>query len=141
MDGCSRNLPDQQLSGQVDALRCQTEFSEGPLTSKNAQASRQALEKDRHTFFEEFTRQFFSAHGVLRVNELERNKAIASCRQLAQHAALACMDAIVPIEGLGERTHHAVRHSQMVPVNRAPHGLNVSHAQAFNEALLSFLRA
>lgn len=30
---------------------------------------------------------------------------------------------------------------QLVRVSGAPHGLNVSHALAFNEALLSFLRA
>ena len=50
-------------------------------------------------------------------------------------------DAIVPIEGSGQRTHRAVRHSKLVVVSGAPHGLNVSHAQAFNDALLSFLRA
>lgn len=139
---------------------------EGPLTPENALASRQALEQDRDAFFQAFTRRFFSANGVLCVSELERNEAIALCRQSAPHAALACMDAlnttdfrddlrqvtvptlvihgdadaIVPIEGSGERTHKAVRHSQMVRVGGAPHGLNVSHAHAFNEALLSFLR-
>ena len=50
-------------------------------------------------------------------------------------------DVIVPIEGSGQRTHSAVRHSELVRVSGAPHGLNVSHAQAFNAALLSFLRA
>ena len=50
-------------------------------------------------------------------------------------------DAIVPIEGSGLRTHRAVAHSQLVQVSGAPHGLNVSHAQAFNDALLLFLRA
>jgi pimeloyl-ACP methyl ester carboxylesterase len=50
-------------------------------------------------------------------------------------------DAIVPIEGSGVRTHSAVPHSQLVRVSGAPHGLNVSHAAAFNDALLSFLRA
>lgn len=49
-------------------------------------------------------------------------------------------DAIVPFEGSGQRTHRAVRHSQLVTVDGAPHGMNVSHAQAFNDALLSFLR-
>ena len=49
-------------------------------------------------------------------------------------------DAIVPIDGSGQRTHRAVPHSQLVTVGGAPHGLNVSHAQAFNDALLSFLR-
>jgi pimeloyl-ACP methyl ester carboxylesterase len=47
----------------------------------------------------------------------------------------------VPIEGSGARTHRAVSHSNLVRVNGAPHGLNVSHVHAFNDALLSFLRA
>ena len=50
-------------------------------------------------------------------------------------------DAIVPFEGSGLRTHRAVRNSKLVIVNGAPHGMNVSHAQMFNEALLSFLQA
>jgi pimeloyl-ACP methyl ester carboxylesterase len=49
-------------------------------------------------------------------------------------------DAIVPIEGSGLRTHRAVQHSQLVKISGAPHGMNVSHAPAFNAALLSFLR-
>lgn len=139
---------------------------EGPLTPEKAHASRQALEQDREAFFDTFTHNFFSANGVLQVSEEARQEAVALCRQSAQHAALACMDAfhttdfredlkkltvptlvihgdadaIVPIAGSGERTHHAVPHSQMVRVTGAPHGLNVSHAQAFNEALLQFLK-
>ena len=50
-------------------------------------------------------------------------------------------DAIVPIEGSGQRTLSAVPHSQLVKVKGAPHGFNVSHAQTFNDALLTFLRA
>lgn len=140
---------------------------EGPLTPEKAQASRQALEQDRSSFFDQFTRNFFSANGVLQVSESQRGEAIALCHQSAQHAALACMDAfdttdfredlkkvtvptlvihgeadaIVPIEGSGQRTHRAVPHSQLVRVSGAPHGLNVSHAQAFNDALLAFLQA
>jgi non-heme chloroperoxidase len=48
-------------------------------------------------------------------------------------------DAIVPLEGSGQRTHRAVPHSQLITVKGAPHGLNTSHTQAFNDALLSFL--
>lgn len=139
---------------------------EGPLTAETAQAKTQALERDRNAYFDEFITAFFSAHGVLQVTEVQRGEAIALCHQSAQHAALACMasfsttdfredlmkisvptlvihgdqDAIVPIEGSGLRTHRAVRHSQLVRVGGAPHGLNVSHPQVFNEALLSFLR-
>jgi pimeloyl-ACP methyl ester carboxylesterase len=49
-------------------------------------------------------------------------------------------DAIVPIEGSGQRTPQTVPHSELVRVQGAPHGLNLSHRQAFNAALRSFLR-
>jgi len=139
---------------------------EGPLTPEKAQQKKTALEQDRSSFFDHFTRDFFSANGVLQVTESQRADAIALCQQSAQHAALACMesfsttdfredlqkvtvptlvihgeaDAIVPIESSGLRTHRAVSHSKLVTVSGAPHGLNLSHAQVFNDALLSFLR-
>ncbi|MFN0182988.1 MAG: alpha/beta fold hydrolase [Aquabacterium sp.] len=139
---------------------------EGPLPPAKARQTRKALQEDRSSFFELFTRDFFSANGVLKVTEAQRSEAVSLCHQSAQHAALACMDsfdatdfredlkkatvptlvihgdadAIVPIEGSGLRTHRAVPHSQLVTVKGAPHGLNLSHAQAFNQALLSFLR-
>lgn len=138
----------------------------GPLTPEKAQQQKQALVQDRHAFFEQFTTRFFSANGVLQVTEAQLREATALCHHSAQHAALACMDsfgttdfrddlrkvtvptlvihgdadAIVPFEGSGQRTHWAVTHSQLVTLSGAPHGLNVSHSQAFNDALLSFLR-
>jgi non-heme chloroperoxidase len=140
---------------------------EGPFTLEKAQQMKQALEQDRSSFFDQFTKDFFSANGALQVTEAQRGEAITLCHQSAQQAALACIDsfgttdfredlkkvqvptlvihgdadAIVPIEGSGQRTHHAVVHSQLMVLNGAPHGLNVSHAQVFNDALLSFLRA
>jgi non-heme chloroperoxidase len=143
-----------------------TNNPEGPLTPDKAQQKKNALEHDRNAYFDQFTTAFFSANAVLKVTESQRAAAIELCQQSAQHAALACMDsfgttdfredltkvtvptlvihgtadAIVPIEGSGQRTHRAVRHSQLVAVKGAPHGLNVSHAQAFNDALLVFLR-
>ena len=139
---------------------------EGPLTPEKAQQMKKALEQDRSSFFDQFTRDFFSANGALQVTESQRGEAIALCLQSAQHAALACMhsfcttdfredlkkvrvptlvihgeaDAIVPIEGSGQRTHRAVPHSKLVKLSGAPHGLNLSHSRAFNDSLLSFLR-
>lgn len=139
---------------------------DGPLTPEKAQEKSAAFERDRGAYFDQFTTAFFSADGVLQVTESQRREAIVLCEQSAQHAALACMesfattdfredlkkltlptlvihgaaDAIVPIEGSGQRTHRAVPHSKLIVVNGAPHGLNVSHASAFNDALLSFLR-
>jgi pimeloyl-ACP methyl ester carboxylesterase len=143
-----------------------TDNPDGPLTPEAAKEKRLALEQDRNAFFDHFTSEFFSANGTLLVTESQRDEAIALCRQSAQPAALACMDsfsktdfrddlkkvtvptlvihgtadAIVPFESSGQRTHQALPHSQLVTVDGAPHGLNVSHAQTFNGALLTFLR-
>ena len=139
---------------------------EGPLTPEKAQQMKKALQEDRASFFDLFTKDFFSANGALQVTAAQRGEAVALCNQSAQHAALACMesfgttdfredlkkvsvptlvihgdaDAIVPFTGSGQRTHRAVPHSQLIKVKNAPHGFNVSHTQVFNDALLSFLR-
>ena len=48
-------------------------------------------------------------------------------------------DAVVPFAGSGERTHKAVGQSELTLITGAPHGMNVSHADEFNEALINFL--
>ncbi len=146
-----------------DARRRQPRW---PAGRRQGAAEKQAFEQDRSGYFDNFTRAFFSANGTLQVTESQRSDAIALCQQSAQHAALACMDsfattdfrgdlknvkvptlvihgeadAVVPFEGSGRRTHLAVAHSRLVTIKGAPHGLNLTHAQAFNDALLSFLR-
>lgn len=139
---------------------------EGPLTSEAAGQMEEGLRADREAFFEDFTRQFFSANGVLAVSDEDREKAIALARQSDQTAALGCMeafgttdfradlgritvptlvihgdaDAIVPLEGSGQRTHAAIPGSRLVVLEGAPHGCNVSHAAGFNAALIDFLK-
>jgi non-heme chloroperoxidase len=138
---------------------------DGPLDEDAANGMRQGLEKDRDAFFEDFTRQFFSAGDDLLVSEEQRKEAVALCQQSDQEAALGCMEAfsttdfrrdleavtvptlvihgdsdgIVPFEGSGKLTHEAVADSEMVVVEGAPHGLNLSHADEFNSALVAFL--
>lgn len=139
---------------------------EGPLTEDAAREMEEALRADRASFFEDFTMQFFSADGELRVTEHDRQQAIELCHQSDQNAALGCMkafgttdfradlakvtvptlvlhgdsDATVPLEGSGARTHAAIPHSQLVVIEGGPHGVNVSHPDEFNAALLEFLR-
>ena len=48
-------------------------------------------------------------------------------------------DGIVPFEGSGKRAHAAIAGSELVVVQGAPHGLNVSHRDEFARALLAFL--
>ena len=139
---------------------------DGPLTQELADEMESGLKADRDAFFQDFTTKFFSAGDDLKVSESQRQDALRLCLQSEQDAALGCMeafgttdfrgdlpkitvptlvihgdsDATVPFEGSGARTHAAVPQSQLVVVPDAPHGFNVSHADAFNTALLEFLR-
>lgn len=138
---------------------------DGPLTEDAATEMEDGLKADRTTFFDGFTKDFFSAGDDLKVTEEQRQAAIALCHQSDQTAALGCMEAfgttdfrddlmkitvptlvihgdsdgIVPLEGSGQRTHQAIPSSELVVVEGAPHGFNVSHAEEFNRALLHFL--
>ncbi len=138
---------------------------EGPLTQDAADEMENGLKADEATFYDGFTTDFFSANGVLKVTEEQRQQALALTRQADKHAALKAMeafgttdfrtdltevtvptlvihgdsDATVPFEGSGKRTHEQIAGSELVVVEDAPHGLNVSHAREFNEALLAFL--
>jgi non-heme chloroperoxidase len=139
---------------------------EGLLTPQKAQEKAAAFSRDSKAYIEQFVTAFYSADDVLKVSDAQRLETIVLCEQSAPHAARACMDtfattdfredlrsltlptlvihgekdAVVPIEGSGQRTHRAVKHSQLIVVKGATHGMNVSHARAFNDALLAFLR-
>lgn len=139
---------------------------DGPLTPEKAKEKEAAFKADREAYFDDFTRNFFSANDVLKVSEAQRQDAIAICRQADPAAALGCMqafattdfradlakatvptlvlhgdsDAVVPFEGSGKRTHAAIPGSDLVLLRDAPHGCNVSHADEFNAALLKFLQ-
>ncbi|MFP7492981.1 alpha/beta hydrolase [Terribacillus saccharophilus] len=49
-------------------------------------------------------------------------------------------DAVVPFEASGKRTHEAIPNSKLALIEGGPHGLNATHPEEFNEALLSFLK-
>ena len=139
---------------------------DGPLTPARAKEMKDGLTKDRDAFFEQFTKDFFSANGELKVTESQRQDAIALCRQSDQTAALECMqafattdfredlkavtvptlvlhgdaDGIVPFEGSGARTLRAIPGSRQSLLSGAPHGCTASHTAEWNEALLAFLK-
>ena len=52
---------------------------EGPLTDEQAQEFESALRSDRAGFFEQFTTDFFSASGELKVSEDVRKDAVEVC--------------------------------------------------------------
>jgi non-heme chloroperoxidase len=138
---------------------------DGPLTPDQAAQMTKNLTTDRDGFFDQFATQFFSANGELKVTEAQRQDAIRMSLESSQVAALECMtsfgttdfrddlpkvsvpalvlhgngDGTVPFEGSGQRTHAAIPQSELVVLNDAPHGCNVSHAAEFNQALIDFL--
>lgn len=139
--------------------------ADGPLAPDAAHAMRTQLETDREGFFDGFTLGFFSVDDELQVTEEQRQDALRLCLQSNQDAALGCMDAwattdfradlakitvptlvlhgdsdaIVPLAGSGQLTHDQVAHSDLVVLQGAPHGCNVSHAEEINDTLVRFL--
>jgi pimeloyl-ACP methyl ester carboxylesterase len=146
-------------------LRQTDDNPDGPLTEDLAREMRSGLESDRDAFFDQFTTQFFSAGDELKVSEEQRQAALELCRLSDQDAALGCLEAFsttdfrddltkitvptlvlhgdsdgtVPLEGSGRRTHEAIEGSELVVIEDGPHGINASHPDEFNRALLAFL--
>lgn len=139
---------------------------DGPLTPAKAKEMGDGLAKDRDAFFDQFTKDFFSANGELKVTEAQRQDAITLCKQSDPTAALECMkafattdfredlkkvtvptlvlhgdsDGIVPFKGSGARTLRAIDGSRESLLAGAPHGCITSHTAKWNEALLAFLK-
>ena len=138
---------------------------DGPLSPIEAGKMTAALTANHESFYDDFTTQFYSVDGVLKVTEEQRQQAIALALQSSKAAALACMaafgatdfrddlklvsvptlvihgdgDATVPFEGSGARTHAAIPQSELYVVKGAPHGVTVSHADEWNRVVLDFL--
>ena len=49
-------------------------------------------------------------------------------------------DSTVPFEVSGKRSHEAIAGSRLALIKGGPHGLNATHAEQFNAALLDFLK-
>jgi non-heme chloroperoxidase len=138
---------------------------DGPLTVKQAAQMAASLTANKDAFYDGFVTDFFSAAGDLKVSDDQRKAALDMCHQAGKAAALACLgtfghtdlredlakvsvpslvihgdgDQTVPFEGSGKRTHEALAGSRLHVIAGGPHGINVSHADEFNEVLLKFL--
>jgi pimeloyl-ACP methyl ester carboxylesterase len=138
---------------------------DGPLDLGTQATMTAQLTANRDAFFDQFTTDFFSVDGELVVSEEERQAALALAGQASKLAALEAMaafgntdfredlekvtvptlvihgdsDGIVPLEGSGARTHAAIAGSELHVIAGGPHGINASHPEEFNRALLAFL--
>jgi pimeloyl-ACP methyl ester carboxylesterase len=145
-------------------LQLDDSHPDGALDDATVRGMQEDLEADQPGFLDGFTRDFFSADGVLKVSEEQRRAALAVAVQAELFAASECIrswttdftddlaritvptlvihgdsDAIVPLEKSGRRTHEQVPGSELHVIEGGPHGINVSHAAEFNEVLLAFL--
>ncbi len=138
---------------------------EGGLDDATIAGMQSAVKQDRPAFLDEFTTNFFSSAGQMKVSQAQRNYAKAIGAIASPKGTLDCIgafartdfradlekvtvptlvihgdsDAIVPFEVSGRRSAEAISAAELVVVKDAPHGFNVSHAAEFNESLIAFL--
>ena len=138
---------------------------EGGLDDATIAAFQEGVRTDRLAFLDEFTTNFFSAGGQLKVSEPQREYARDIAASASPKGTLDCIaafartdfradlekitvptlvihgdsDAIVPFEVSGRRSAEAIANAELVVVKGAPHGFNASHADEFNGHLLRFL--
>ncbi len=139
---------------------------DGGLDDATIAQFEEGVKQDRPAFLDGFTRMFFRAGD--RTDLVSEPERLYNC-QIAAFASpkgtLDCIaafgrtdfrgdlakikvptliihgdaDAIVPFEVSGKRSHAAIAGSRLVLVPGGPHGLNATHPQQFNQALLEFL--
>ncbi len=140
---------------------------DGPLESTKAQEKLAALQADREAYFKTFVDKFYEREGTNVVGQTEIDRAISLCRQSDPYAAIECMkafsstdfradltsitlptlvihgdsDAVVPLEGSGQRTHERIAQSQLEVIAGGPHGINVSHSDQFNSLVIEFVQS
>lgn len=156
------------LAGAVPPYLLKTDDNpEGGLGRDDVDEMKDGASSDRESFLDGFTTSFFSVDGELVVTEEQRQEALELEKSAGDEALVGCIeafgttdfrddvaqvavptlvihgdsDAVVPFEVSGKRSAEAIAGSTLVVVAGAPHGLNVSHADRFNDELLRFLQA
>jgi non-heme chloroperoxidase len=139
---------------------------EGGLDDETIQQFQDAVLGDRIAFLDGFTTDFFAAGDS---TDLISEPSRLYHREIASFASpkgtLDCIaafsytdsrydlgkvdvptlivhgdsDAIVPFEVSGKRSHEAIDGSSLMLIEGGPHGLNATHSEQFNSALLGFL--
>lgn len=144
-----------------------TEHPEGGLDEAAIQGLQDGLTKDRITFLDGFTHNFFKAGDRTDlVSESFRVYNLDIASYASPKGTLDCVDAfgrtdfrgdlakfdipllvihgdsdaIVSLEVSGQLSHEAVAGSQLVVIEGGPHGLNATHPEQFNTALINFLK-
>jgi len=140
---------------------------DGGLDDATIESFQSGVVGDRPAFLDGFTTAFFSSGKKLKVSEPQRQHAWSLALAASPKGTLDCVtafgrtdfradvakvtvptlvihgdsDAIVPFEVSGARSAASIPGAQLVVIKGGPHGVNASHANEFNAALLAFLAA
>lgn len=139
---------------------------DGGLDDATIEQFEAGVKSDRPAFFEDFSAQFFSTEqGGLLVSDAMRAYHRDLAWAASPKATLDCIaafgrtdfradlaridvptlvihgdaDSIVPLEVSGKRTAESVTDASLKVIEGGPHGINATHVDEFNRALLEFL--
>jgi len=138
---------------------------DGGLDDETIAGFQNGVKGDRIAFLDEFATGFFSAGGELQVSEAQRMYARDIASFASPKGTLDCIaafgytdfrgdlaevtvptlvihgdsDAIVPFEVSGKRSAALIAGAKLVVIEGGPHGINASHSEQFNTALLDFI--
>ncbi len=138
---------------------------DGGLDDATIAGFQDGVKGDRIAFLDEFTTGFFSAGGEIKVSEAQRVYAREIAAFASPKGTIDCIaafgrtdfradvakvtvptlvihgdsDAIVPFEVSGKRSAELISGAKLVVIEGGPHGINASHPDQFNRALLDFL--
>ena len=144
------------------------ENPDGGLDDATIEQFETGVKTDRLAFLEGFTKNFFAAGDKTDlVSEPLRHYSWLIAAGASPKGTLDCIaafgrtdfrddlakvtvptlvihgdsDAIVPFEVSGKRAAESIKGSTLVVIKGGPHGINATHPQEFNAALLSFLQS
>lgn len=153
------------LSGSICPALCITKDNpDGAMPREGFQELADACAADHAGFVDQFCGWFYSNDQGLTVSEEIRQQAVGIARQSAPHAAVATIlswtedlredcrridvpllvihgdgDQNVPLAKSSARMPEYTPQAQLVVIEGGPHGINVSHADQWNAAILDFL--
>ena len=163
--GTSRVAKAVLASAVPPFLHKTAENPEGALDDATIDSFLAGVTGDRIAFLDGFSTGFFTAGGTLQVSEMQRVYARDIAAFASPKGTLECIkafshtdfrddltkitvptlvihgdsDGVVPFEASGKRSAAAIAGSELVVIEGGPHGINASHPEQFNKALLAFL--
>ena len=139
---------------------------DGAIDEGTIASFEESVKKDRAEFIDGFIKKFFSA-SILgeKVSDAQHDYHKNIALFASPKATLDCIaafsrtdfrkdlkkikipvliihgdsDSIVPLEKSGRRAHELIPGSELVVIKGGPHGVNLTHKEEFNKALLKFL--